>query len=321
MEPPDVFMLRRIEAENFRCFRELDVPLRPLTVLVGANDTGKSNFLTAVQRLVSTARITDGTDHWRHEENRVVLKGTTGEGTAAITSDEGGESIKILAKLHPVKLVQLPSSGVNMESEGHGDEQGTPEINQDGSGTATLLDYMLRKDRKRFFQALKTVRDLVPGLDDLDITTPSPSKRRLDLVVENGFHINGNSTSTGVRFLLAFVALAYHPSPPKVILLEEPETGIHPKRLADVVKLLREITQGKHGAHPAQVILTTHSPYLLDLVNLQSDQVLVFRRQEDGSRTAEPADTDRLRLFLDEFLLGEVWYNQGEEGLLTKQQC
>jgi predicted ATPase len=119
--------------------------------------------------------------------------------------------------------------------------------------------------------------------------------------------------------LLAFVALAHHPTPPRVILIEEPETGVHPKRLEEIVRLLREITQGKHGEHAAQVILTTHSPYLLDYVSLDTDQVLVFRRNDDGSRSAEPADPERLKLFLDEFKLGEVWFNRGEEGLVAKK--
>jgi len=119
--------------------------------------------------------------------------------------------------------------------------------------------------------------------------------------------------------MLFFVALAYHPTPPKLILLEEPENGVHPRRLADIVRLLREITQGKHGNHAAQIVLTTHSPYLLDFVDLEQDQVLVFRREDDGSRTAEPADRERLKNYLDEFMLGEVWFNEGEAGLVGRR--
>jgi len=66
-----------------------------------------------------------------------------------------------------------------------------------------------------------------------------------------------------------------------------------------------------------QVILSTHSPYLLDHVRLPEDQVIVFAREEDGRRTAHEADQARLKTFLDEFMLGEVWFNQGEEGLVT----
>lgn len=112
-----------------------------------------------------------------------------------------------------------------------------------------------------------------------------------------------------------FVTLAYLSNPPKLILIEEPETGVHPKRLLDVMGLLRDVTEGKHGDR-AQVVLTTHSPYLLDHVDLDRDQVLVFRRRNDGSRTPVSADREGLKKFLAEFMLGEIWYNRGEEGLL-----
>ena len=56
------------------------------------------------------------------------------------------------------------------------------------------------------------------------------------------------------------------------------------------------------------------------LVDLDKDQVLVFQRDEDGSRTVEALDPDRLTRFRDEFQLGELWYNRGEEGLTQKKQ-
>ena len=47
--------------------------------------------------------------------------------------------------------------------------------------------------------------------------------------------------------------------------------------------------------------------------------MLVFRRGDDGARTAEAVDAKRLELFLDEFKLGEVWFNQGEAGLVARE--
>ena len=185
-------------------------------------------------------------------------------------------------------------------------------------GVPALLDYFLRRDRDRFFAVTDVVKKHVPGIERLEIGTPDPQRRSLELVLEAGYRMPADEASSGVRLLLFFIALAYHPTPPNIILLEEPETGIHPKRLADVVRLLREITRGEHGGQPAQVILTTHSPYLLDSVKLLEDTVLVFRRQDDGSRTAESADATRLEAFLGEFLLGELWYNEGEEGLIKR---
>jgi hypothetical protein len=219
-----------------------------------------------------------------------------------------------------VQLFHLPFQGVSMRSPGNADDAGLPMIAQNGSYVPSLFDYLLRQDRGRFDAATEALKGLIPGLSAINVGTPQPEERRLDLVLDEGLRLPADRASTGVRMLLAFVALAHHPMPPRVILLEEPENGVHPKRLEEIVRLLREITEGKHGAHASQVILTTHSPYLLDYVSLETDQVLVFRRNPDGSRTAEPADPERLQIFRDEFQLGEIWYNQGEEGMVAKKR-
>jgi predicted ATPase len=312
-------MLQSVKIENFRALKSVEVPLRPLTVLIGPNDSGKSAFLAALQYLVNGIGFQNW-DHWRHDtQAEISLSGTSAQGTGSWTSRKGVAN-EPLVSLRPVGFFHLMSQGVPMEGPGWPEDQGAPSIASNGEGAPALLDYLLRRDRKRFFAALAAMRELVPGLEDAEIATPHPATRRLDLAIEKGLHLHANLSSSGVRLLLVFVALAYHPSPPKIILLEEPETGLHPRRLGDVMRLLREITEGKHCGHAAQVIVTTHSPYLLDLVKPEKEQVMVFRRQEDGSCTAEPADAERLGVFLDEFMLGEVWFNQGEEGLVAKRR-
>ncbi len=114
------------------------------------------------------------------------------------------------------------------------------------------------------------------------------------------------------------LTLAHRPHSPQIVVVEEPENGLHPRRLQNVVEVFRAMTEGEFGGNPAQVILTTHSPYLLDHIDLSKDRVLVFQREEDGRRTAKAADEARLKPFLDEFMLGELWFNNEEEGLLTK---
>jgi len=220
----------------------------------------------------------------------------------------------------PVGFFLLPSQGVPMTCQGYSDEGAPPGLGPTGDMIPALLDHLLRRDRERFFAFVDAMKERVPGLEDVHVATPSPQERRIDLKIDNGLVIRADDASVGVRLMLFFVALTYHPSPPKIILLEEPENGVHPRRLADVMKLLRDITQGVHCGHPAQVILTTHSPYLLDHVDLDRDQVLVFRREADGSRTAEPVDKERLKTFLDEFMLGEVWFNQEEDGLVGREK-
>ena len=206
-----------------------------------------------------------------------------------------------------------------MSSQGVEDQPGSraPHLNQTGSNLAAFLDYLLRKDRKRFDQIQDALKKRVPGLEEISIFTPNRETRSISLRIEGGFEIEGERLSTGVRMLFFFVALAYHPDPPAVVLLEEPENGVHPKRLEDIVDLLRGLTEGRISGRPVQVILSTHSPYLLDHIRLPQDQVLVFQREPDGQRTAVEADQARLKAFLDEYMLGELWFNQGEEGLVA----
>ena len=319
-------MLKEIQVRNFRCLRKVTVPLKPLTVLIGPNDSGKSTFLDAVESLVIAQTKFQQSDFWKLDSTKTIdIRGTTNQGSLDTKSVTDGLSPIVLDEQRPRNLIlpmaryQLPSTGLSMECKGYSkDEEAILPINEDGTGVPALLDYLLRRDRVRFFKVVEAFRASIPGFEDLQIATPEPHLRRIDLVIDHGLQLRSDLASAGVRIMLFFVAIAHHPRPPRLILLEEPENGIHPKRIADVVRLLRELTRGKFGERPAQIIVTTHSPYLLDCVDLSEDQVLVFRRNDDGSRGADPVDANRMKTFLDEFKLGEIWFNEDEEGLVAK---
>ena len=329
-------MLERVQIENFRCLKNMEVPLKPLTVLVGPNDSGKSAFLAALHALTGTRLGENGErlpwqpgdtirewDVWRNTTGSITAGVVGSTATSSISASSASSDIQLHGKgpnpIEPTVLYVLPSVGVRMESEGPPDDRRAPTIRWNGEGVPAYIDYLVRQDRVRFSRVEKALKELIPGFQELSIVATASNMRRIDLVIDEGLRIPGGRTSVGVRLIIFFVALSYHPDPPKLILLEEPENGVHPKRLAEIVRLLREITEGKHGDHPAQVVLTTHSPHLLDCIDVEKDQVLVFSRNEDGSRSAEPVDEERLKIFLDEFLLGEVWDNEGEAGLVRRK--
>jgi predicted ATPase len=87
-------------------------------------------------------------------------------------------------------------------------------------------------------------------------------------------------------------------------------------RLEAVMRMLIRLTEAKEGP---QVILSTHSPYLLDYLDLEKHGVLVFSRDPEGGCTAREVDPERLKPFLTEFMLGEVWMNQGEQVLVDEE--
>jgi len=309
-------MLSEIAITGFRCFPRAKAELRPLTVLLGQNDTGKSAFLAAIQHLCE-ARAPQAEDHWRHDRSlHPSIEGMTERGHISLAG--GGDQAAGRASVTPLALYALPTGGPSLVGLGRSDDVGPPALDTLGEEVPAFLDYLVRRDRPRFEAFVASMVQRVAGLEDVKVGHPDAAHRRVDLQIDRGLVLGPDQVSVGVRLLLFFVALSYHPTPPRVVLVEEPENGVHPRRLADLVNLLRDLTRGVHNTHPAQVILTTHSPYLLDEVDPDEAQILVFRRNDDGSRTPEPVDRERLKTFLDEFMLGEVWYNQGEEGLIAK---
>jgi len=84
--------------------------------------------------------------------------------------------------------------------------------------------------------------------------------------------------SDGTLRLLALTIPAYLKDLRGVFLIEEPENGIHPKRLKDVLSILRElITEQSH----TQVLMTTHSPYVLD--EFKPEEVTLCKKGADGA--------------------------------------
>jgi AAA15 family ATPase/GTPase len=321
-------MITKIDLQNFRCFKSVSAGLSPLTVLIGKNDTGKSAFLDALMLLSAgpDRRLKLSEDIWHFQVKDLKLN-------MAAQFEEKKDNAILWNRVTSNKpycnknfqtnkssLFNLPHTGPVMVSPGISESEGPPGLSSDGKGIPALLDFFLRKDRKRFFSFVDAAIAHIPGLTDIQIATPQPNLRRVDLVVDHDFVISADQSSVGVRLMLFFLALAYHPEPPELILIEEPERGVHPSRLSDIIQLFRGLTEGAQTPGASQVILTTHSPYLLDLIDIDRDGVLIFQREEDGSRTVHPADADRLKVFLDEFHLGEVWYNEGEAGMIRPAQ-
>lgn len=202
-------------------------------------------------------------------------------------------------------------------------------LDPSGFGLASILDDVLGYDRSLFssiegrftciFPDIKSIK-LIPEKaykTTPDVTRPVPLLQRAE---GKGiyFEFSGKSElvpasqiSDGSLIILAFLTVANLPKPPSFILVEEPENGIHPKRLKQVLELLRGLTEREE---PIQVIITTHSPYVLDF--LKPEEVTLCQRATDGFiTTARLSDSPTVREQIDIFGLGEIWTSEGDEGL------
>ena len=131
-----------------------------------------------------------------------------------------------------------------------------------GEDIAPFL-YRLGAERPKHFDAVKrTLQTLIPSVEGLTVDL---DKRRgtLDILVRQaGRDFSSRIISEGTLRVLALCAISVNPWSGSVLAFEEPENGVHPRRLELIVELLSSLAleQGK------QVIVTTHSPILCDAV-------------------------------------------------------
>jgi len=120
--------------------------------------------------------------------------------------------------------------------------------------------------------------------------------------------------SDGTLRFLALLALAYAPQPPGLVCFEEPENGVHPGRLPFIVDTLRGISErGSEEGRRSQVLVNSHSPYLVDL--LDPSEMLIASLKDKGQTAFTSVGQDlftgrpTLKSILEsgEQTLGELW--------------
>ncbi len=191
----------------------------------------------------------------------------------------------------------------------------------DGGGLSSAIANLLLNDRDVVERIEATIVAAMPHVKRLGISQQSGSKGQqeydIQIVTRSGARIPSPMISDGVLLYIGYLYLVLGPNPASVLLVEEPETGIHFGLLKSVMKLFRDLTTGAHGGPPTQVILTTHSPMLLNLV--EPEEIRIVERGDDGAtQVSRFSDAPGLAKLLDYQGPGEIWVNQGEE-FLTKR--
>jgi predicted ATPase len=133
-----------------------------------------------------------------------------------------------------------------------------------------------------------------------------PGTKVLGIEERDGRVYSAEDISDG---LLLFVGLAVaaqlKADRPGILAIEEPERGIHPRRIRELLDHLLRVTQSG-----TQVVLTTHSPTLLDEFRDTPESVLIFDRDEKGTHVTRLSDrkdwADELKKGMP---LGDLWYS------------
>jgi predicted ATPase len=158
-----------------------------------------------------------------------------------------------------------------------------------GANLAGFFNSLKASQPKQFDASKRLLAVLVPYLHDLEVQMSPDGFLRLN-VQENGAHFSTRVISEGTLRILGLIAILTSPSPATLVGYEEPENGVHPRRL----QLIAEMLQNSVRPGDMQILVNTHSPFLP--VYFKNEDILICRR---GGKVSEfrpfPAEAPLLK--------------------------
>ena len=152
----------------------------------------------------------------------------------------------------------------------------------------SLNDYL-----KRFYESYESLHPRIFG-------------NTIELIVnETGMSgtLPASRMSDGTIRFIALLAILCHPELPPLICIEEPEIAMHPDSLGLIAELLRKASER------TQIIVTTHSPQLVDLFSDEPDMVVVCERDRHPEKGTQfnRLSREKLEDWLVDYTLGDTW--------------
>jgi predicted ATPase len=171
----------------------------------------------------------------------------------------------------------------------------------DASNLAAFLNYMKSDNEKHYDRIVKTIQLVVPYFKDF-VLRPNPFNKStimLEWQDKNSDMIfNANDFSDGSLRFICLATLLLQPELPSLILLDEPELGLHPSAITLLGSLIRKASK------KAQIIISTQS---VNLVNEFEPQNILIVENKGGSSTFTRLDEGSLDSWLKLYSIGELW--------------
>lgn len=175
-------------------------------------------------------------------------------------------------------------------------------LHPEGDNIAAFLYYLKQNYIEHYDKIREVVRLVTPYFDDF-ILEPALDSNQIKLKWREKNHLKIFSAaliSDGTIRFICLCALLLQPTSPPLIVIDEPELGLHPLAINFLAELI------KKASRVTQIILSTQSVTLLN--QFDPSDVLVVDRDQSGSQISR-LNEQALRDWLDEYSLGQLWEN------------
>jgi len=303
-------MIKCFEAENYYCLKSVALDLQPIHALIGPNDSGKSSLLRAMRAVadvvdprnadppprgaVLTARASDRWFRLTGTDARPTLEHSGLQGQAPDLLSRGAALIKWDAEQLKQPSGLVPESIALRFGSDH------------GSGFPGVLQSIQGRGDESFAQLRDALVEKFPTLRSLGIAAVNQSMLALRAQLRDGTVVPAAQISEGLLYYAAYLTLQ-HLRPVSLLLVEEPENGLHPSRIRDVVCVLRTLAE-----KGTQVVIATHSPLVIN--ELRPEEVtLVTRASEARGTVLTPmTKTKDFERRSKTYALGELWLSYAD---------
>jgi len=174
-------------------------------------------------------------------------------------------------------------------------------LRENGSNLAALL-YLLSQNNLKVFKMIEgVIRSVAPFFERFDLKPDKLNPQMIQLEwkeKESDMYFNGYNLSDGTLRFIALTTLLMQPEPPEVIIIDEPELGLHPAAINKLAALIRK------ASAKSQLIVSTQSPNLVN--QFEPEDVVVVDRKENQS-VFNRLDKDKLSSWLEDYTLGDLW--------------
>ena len=326
--------LKSITIKGFKSIRSLEnFELKNLNILIGGNGAGKSNFIEFFRVLVAFCKsalpensaelffkeiiVNGGSETFLYNGSKV-----TEDITASLAMDDSEYRIMFTPtvqntffatasmpkKNHEGKVAYF--SEICREYHFHdtsrlsplrkpADILDTAYLRPDGENIAPFLYEMKSSHKKHYDKIIRYIRLIAPFFYDFKFKEPVPGQVWLDWQQKNSdYPMKPYQFSDGTLRFIALATALLQPNPPAIMLIDEPELGLHPDAIGLVAELM------KAASKKSQLVVATQSPALLDAFS--PEDVVVVKR-EDGATVFKRLNKKEYNVWLDEFSLGDLW--------------
>jgi predicted ATPase len=176
-------------------------------------------------------------------------------------------------------------------------------IFEDGGNFPAMLYYLRKQHLNAYLSIIDTIRLVYSSFDDFILEPYRNNRDYLDWRwKENGssYEFRPYQLSDGtLRFMALATLLKLPPEDmPSLVIIDEPELGLHPAAIGVLADLL------KSASKKTQIIVSTQSVSLVNYINVED--VIVVEKEDDQS-VFKHLNRSELSSWLEDFTLGELW--------------